>query len=889
MNAIVNACVTNVNDIGRSFCAFASGMLIQSTVLIAILFVAHWLLRKRVRATFRYWIWMLVFIKLILPPSLSSPTSLGYWYHDWVAMARPAPLAVVAVPVEKAPPETEPVGWALAHAESSAPVPVRAVSQPPAASPRVTLTGQGVLFLLWLVGVLVLSVLLLQRVCFVRRLIARSTPAGEPLLDLLSRCCDQMHIRQRVGLRLSPATFSPAVCGLFRPVILLPASLLQKLSSDDLRAVLIHELAHLKRGDLWLNSVQTLLQIVYFYNPFIWLANAMTRRVREQAVDEMVLVALGAEAKSYSRTLVDIAEMAFFKANWTLRLIGVAESKKSLEQRIKHILTRPIPKSAKLGLSGVLAVLVAATLLLPMAKGAARRNLQTRPAPVKDTEILVVRWMAVVESNLDKDIRSIAKPVETPSKSYQCLICDANDLIDVIRKGVQAHQVIDIDRNLGWIRPSPEHLMSDGYSHSDNLKHPLYAGYSCGATGPYKLDASGPAAKLDLRYESVSCALNPGPHVEGTIRFVGEVMPGKAVASLGNLKQGDQVKASHLFVWQAIEVPAKLVPYLQAYHSVPDWIQEGPSGILSLARNGLDRNSLLLSPTRASEKWTHTFPDGTQARLVAVFSPRTDPFRFWNPEGQPISGIPEWNDSDVTGKALAAIIERPEYTSVDPNAHETAASDGKYYTNYGWSEATADKPPVFNFPHGYGTWQTVGQLRQGQPLEHGGLTYAIEEVRSQGDGKSLAVTHVKMWYGYDPNAGIRLVAVHKNGKESPMEASEGVIGGSLERGFRSMYYQAAMGLLEKDVDHFNLQPGPVSPASPWNPKMRRARAGPPHWIPAPLIGRRSTACGLRSRARIGRLGWVSRSSSRLCCKTRAARTLRTTTSRKRSWPTRRAP
>jgi beta-lactamase regulating signal transducer with metallopeptidase domain/protocatechuate 3,4-dioxygenase beta subunit len=383
MNEIINTCVTGINNVGRGFCTFAGGMFVQSAVLIAILLVADWLLRKRVKATFRYWIWMLVFIKLVLPPSLSSPTSLGYWYHDWLAAGRPIPLTVVAIPVQKPtepeaqtsvraesttltkpvqPPEsqpvqvTEPVGWASAHAESAT------------KGYRVTLTGQGALFLLWLVGVLVLVMLVIQRVCFVRGLAAQSTPAGEPLTDLLDQCRDQMNVRRSIGLRLSPTTFSPAVCGLFRPVILLPAALLQKLSNDDLRAVLIHELAHVKRGDLWLNSIQTLLQIAYFYSPFVWLASAITRRVREQAVDEMVLVALGAEAKSYSRTLVDIAEMAFFKPHWALRLVGVAESKKALEGRIKHMLTRPIPKSARIGVRDAVAVLLIAAALLPMAR-----------------------------------------------------------------------------------------------------------------------------------------------------------------------------------------------------------------------------------------------------------------------------------------------------------------------------------------------------------------------------------------------------------------------------------------------------------------------------------------------------------------------------------------
>jgi hypothetical protein len=107
---------------------------------------------------------------------------------------------------------------------------------------------------------------------------------------------------------------------------------------------------------------------VYFYNPFVWLANAMVRRVREQAVDEMVLVALGKEADGYSNTLIDIGEMAFWRPNLSLRMIGVVESKKALASRIRHIASRPLPRSAKVGILGLIAVVIIGAILLPMAK-----------------------------------------------------------------------------------------------------------------------------------------------------------------------------------------------------------------------------------------------------------------------------------------------------------------------------------------------------------------------------------------------------------------------------------------------------------------------------------------------------------------------------------------
>ena len=373
MNQIINFSLEWLNNVGQWFWNYSAGMFIQVSLLIILLLLIDFLLRKRVRAVFRYCVWMLVFVKLILPPTLSLPTGIGYWYGDYLSanspvlqqvsnVVRPEPV-MVPTPENFAPstevPQIQP---SQTNSETVAPV-------TSAVSGLNALTWQAFVFLLWLVGVLVISVLLIQRMLFVKGLIAQSEPAKNRLPDMLNQCRRQVGIGRNIELRLSNNISSPAVCGLFKPVILIPAALVEKLSPDRLRAVLFHELVNIKRADIWVNLVQTVLQIIYFYNPFVWLANAVVRKVREQAVDEMVLVSLGAGAKDYSNTLIDIAEMAFWKTSLSLRLIGVVESKKALHRRIRHMLNRPMPKRAKLGILGLLVVIIAGAILLPMAKG----------------------------------------------------------------------------------------------------------------------------------------------------------------------------------------------------------------------------------------------------------------------------------------------------------------------------------------------------------------------------------------------------------------------------------------------------------------------------------------------------------------------------------------
>jgi beta-lactamase regulating signal transducer with metallopeptidase domain len=376
-----------LNDLGSGFCDYAAGVFIQVSLLIILLLILDFMLRKRVRAVFRYCLWMLLFVKLVLPTSFTLPTGIGYWLGDYF----PSEVSIVksVSQAEEATP--------MVQTEEAVPVVIDmpqwdVIDTPPMNETVPTgvelesISRQGLVFSVWLVGMLALSALLVRRFYFVRRLIANSRPANERSLEMLDECCRRIGIRRNIELRLTNGKLSPAVCGFFKPVILMPAALLQKLSREKLRAVLIHELAHIKRGDAWVNLLQTILQIVYFYNPLVWLANVMVRRAREQAVDEMVLVTLRPETKNYSNMLIDIAEMAFWRPNFSLRIIGVIESKKALERRINHMLTRPVPKSSKLGPLGLIAIVAIGAIILPMGRNSMAEAADTQESIRKSSE-----------------------------------------------------------------------------------------------------------------------------------------------------------------------------------------------------------------------------------------------------------------------------------------------------------------------------------------------------------------------------------------------------------------------------------------------------------------------------------------------------------------------
>lgn len=359
----LNSAIMLLNQWGRTYCDFAGCMLIQSSLLVGLLLIADRCLRTRVCARFRYGMWLLVLVKLVVPPTLALPTGVAYWLGPhWLTapVATKSPVSVMSLSVAK-------YGGPLRDLVS---IPVATVDTAVARSPMVPLHWPGLVLLGWGVGVLLLLALVAWRIMSMRRTLSRCRPAEPWMVALLEECRAELGIATRVRLRITEDVGSPAVSGSWRPVILLPARLPPRLGSQGLRTVLTHELAHIKRCDPWVNLAQTALQVAYFWHPLVWTTNRKLRHLRELAVDETVLGTLRSQAQCYTDTLIDIAEMAFRKPAFSLRWIGIAESKRTLERRIAHMLNQRISKRPALGLSALLTILALGAVLVPMGRAA---------------------------------------------------------------------------------------------------------------------------------------------------------------------------------------------------------------------------------------------------------------------------------------------------------------------------------------------------------------------------------------------------------------------------------------------------------------------------------------------------------------------------------------
>jgi beta-lactamase regulating signal transducer with metallopeptidase domain len=197
----------------------------------------------------------------------------------------------------------------------------------------------------WLAGVVLLGARVAWSSVRLGRAVRRMAVIGEgPVRELLRACCDEFRIRRAPELRELPGAGAPALVGFWRPRVLLPAQVLGRLGEDELRLILMHELAHVKRRDVLLNWAATLVAVVHWLNPAAWLVVWRMRVEREMACDEMVLRAGRGEA--YGRTIVRLAEalsasgvsaVAVARVAPPAGAVGILEGRAQLQRRLLMI------------------------------------------------------------------------------------------------------------------------------------------------------------------------------------------------------------------------------------------------------------------------------------------------------------------------------------------------------------------------------------------------------------------------------------------------------------------------------------------------------------------------------------------------------------------------
>lgn len=249
--------------------------------------------------------------------------------------------------------------------------------------------------MLWFAGIFVLVVRTTVVYAISRRKLNSAMPLGRS--GFVSLCAAQMGTRYTGDMYLSDVSRVPVLFGLLHPRIILPASA-ARMTDEELKHVVLHELAHKKRGDMGVKALWSLLLFVNWFNPVLWLADRLLARDIECACDEKVIRILGPESKkAYALSLLNAALDSNPKAETNETL---AFAKGGVKHRIENVLN--FKKAGR----AVTAVSLAIVLLLSAA-------LLTACQPTPEKPVV----MGKADNTLESALAATAVPTDSPAQS----------------------------------------------------------------------------------------------------------------------------------------------------------------------------------------------------------------------------------------------------------------------------------------------------------------------------------------------------------------------------------------------------------------------------------------------------------------------------------------
>jgi bla regulator protein BlaR1 len=189
----------------------------------------------------------------------------------------------------------------------------------------------------WMIGAFLFSLRMVSGFLYVSTIKKNAVPLQEEWVLILQQLTDRIGVTKTIALAESLHIKVPFVVGFFKPIILLPVGMITRLSTQQVEAILVHELMHIKRNDYLVNVAQSVIESIFFFNPFVWIISSLIRREREHCCDDEV-VKYG-DALSYAYALTRIEEL---NINQVSPALSLADNKNQLLKRIRRIMEKSV-------------------------------------------------------------------------------------------------------------------------------------------------------------------------------------------------------------------------------------------------------------------------------------------------------------------------------------------------------------------------------------------------------------------------------------------------------------------------------------------------------------------------------------------------------------------
>jgi len=287
-----------------------------------------------------------------------------------------------------------------------------------------------IIFIFWLAGMMIFLIKFGLDLYYANTIRKKEyTEVNEILLHRFKSLAEKMGVKKSIKFLESGLIKVPVVIGHFKPVIILPLGLVTQIPKDQIEAIISHELAHIMRNDFLHNLIQSVIEIIYFFNPAIYFISKQIRTERENCCDDLALEYCS-DCANLAKGLYNLQKIQ----SKVPKPIMAAINKGDLLSRIKRIIGKE--KDMKNSYTGFIASIIVMALAVTFISGCSLFAGAKDDIKTEEANVIVVK-----KSSDGEDIKIIKKIIVTTEDegektitiTYEgdSSIVDLNGLVDL--------------------------------------------------------------------------------------------------------------------------------------------------------------------------------------------------------------------------------------------------------------------------------------------------------------------------------------------------------------------------------------------------------------------------------------------------------------------------
>lgn len=330
---------------------------IMATFVAVIILFAKLIFREKIGVKGNYFIWLILILRLIMPYTPQSQISFFNLFNNNYAMSKVINSSDMKMRNKNISKDT-----------------VRLETKVGVPKSTITKKNNGVnnyieiAALLWVlvVSILVLKIVL-PTIVFSYKLSFYKEVREHDVLDMLRECKNKVGVKKRISIYKTNLVKVPGIFGIFRPKLLLPSNLEKRIEKDELKYIMFHEISHVKRRDIEINCLVSIIQVIHWFNPVLWYAFYKMSVDREIACDALAMSAIGEnQSSNYGMTILKTVRS--FKSNKVVYgMESFANNKYEVKRRIKMI-SKFKKKSYKVSIVALVILVVVGAITLTNSK-----------------------------------------------------------------------------------------------------------------------------------------------------------------------------------------------------------------------------------------------------------------------------------------------------------------------------------------------------------------------------------------------------------------------------------------------------------------------------------------------------------------------------------------